>query len=77
MRKTDWGNIWYLGEDTAEFEGGTITLEPDVLEYKLYAKGVGPVLILGVSGGAGREELITMDQAPRSAGTGPLGNPNP
>jgi len=140
------GNIWYLGEDTAEFEGGklttregsfeagvdgampgiilpadpepgmeyrqeyykgeaedngavlstnemaevpygqfkdalltkdTITLEPDVLEYKLYAKGVGPVLILGVSGGAGREELITMDQAPRSAGTGPLGDPNP
>ena len=140
------GNIWYLGEDTAEFEGGkittkagsfeagvdgalpgiimpaapepgmayrqeyyqgeaedngevlstkemaevpfgkfkdvlltkdTITLEPDVLEYKLYAKGVGPVLILGVSGGIGRDELLSMDQAPRSAGTGPLGNPNP
>ena len=30
----------------------TIALGPDVLEYKLYAKGVGPVLILGVSGGA-------------------------
>ena len=139
------GNVWYLGEDTAEFEGGkissragsfeagvdgalpgiiipadprpgmqyrqeyyqgeaedngevlstnelaevpfgqfrgalltkdTITLEPDVLEYKLYAKGVGPVLVLGVSGGAGREELITIDQASRSAGTGPLGKPN-
>ena len=140
------GNIWYLGEDTAEFEGGkitsragsfeagvdgalpgiiipadprpgvryrqeyyqgeaedngevlstnelaevsfgkfrgalltkdTITLEPDVLEYKLYAEGIGPVLVLGVSGGAGREELLTVDQAPRSAGTGPLGKPNP
>lgn len=140
------GNIWYLGEDTAEFEDGKITtrggsfeagvdgalpgiiipadpdpgmqyrqeyyageaedngavlstnemaevpsgqfkdalltkdtnaLEPDVLEYKLYAEGVGPVLVLGVSGGAGREELLTMDRAPRSAGTGPLGTPNP
>ena len=140
------GNVWYLGEDTAEFEDGqisskagsfeagvdgalpgimipadpqpgmlyrqeyyqgeaedngailstdelvevpfgqfkdalltkdTITLEPDVLEYKLYARGVGPVLVLGISGGGGREELVSMDQAPRSAGTGPLGDPNP
>jgi major membrane immunogen (membrane-anchored lipoprotein) len=33
-------------------------LEPKVLEYKLYARGVGPVLVLGVSGGADREELL-------------------
>jgi hypothetical protein len=33
-------------------------LEPGVLEYKLYAKGVGLVLALGVSGGGGREELL-------------------
>jgi hypothetical protein len=140
------GNVWYFGEDTAEFENGelttksgsfeagvdgalpgiimpadpqpgmkfrqeyykgeaedngevlstnemaevpfgqfkqmlltkdTITIEPDVLEYKLYAKGVGPVLVLGVSGGGGREELIEVDQAPSTAGTGPLGSPNP
>ena len=140
------GNIWYLGEETAEFEGGeivstggsfeagvdgalpgiilpadpqpgmryrqeyyegeaedngevlsvhemadvpyghftdmllskdTITIEPDVLEYKLYAPGVGPVLILGVSGGGGREELVSVDQADETAGTGPLGQPNP
>jgi hypothetical protein len=140
------GNIWYLGEDTAEFEDGKVSsragsfeagvdgalpgiaipadpepgmeyrqefykgeaedsgrvlstdelaevpsgryrdalltkdftpLEPDVLEYKLYAKGVGPVLILTASGGAGREELLTMDQVTGSEGTGPLGNPNP
>jgi hypothetical protein len=139
------GNIWYLGEDTAEFEDGklttkagsfeagvngalpgiimpadpqpgmkyrqeyyegeaedngeivslnemaevpfgqfedvlltkdTITIEPDVLEYKLYAKGVGPVLVLGVSGGGGREELLRGDRAPASAGTGPLGRPS-
>ena len=55
----------------------TITLEPDVQEYKLYAKGVGPVLIVGVSGGSGREELVRLDQAPPGAGTGPLGRPNP
>ena len=139
------GNVWYMGEDTAEFENGkvssregsweagvdgalpgvimpadpepgmkyrqeyyegeaedngevlsldemaevpfghftdllltkdTIAIEPDVLEYKLYAKGIGPVLVLGVSGGAGREELIDMDTVPASAGTGPLGSPN-
>jgi hypothetical protein len=33
-------------------------LEPDVLEYKLYAKGVGLVLAVHVSGGSGREELV-------------------
>ncbi|MGH8828922.1 MAG: hypothetical protein ACRDVZ_15245 [Jiangellaceae bacterium] len=140
------GNIWYLGEDTAEFEDGEIAsregsfeagvdgalpgiiipadpqpgmqyrqeyfegeaedngavlsiaemaevpfgqftealltkdtnaLEPDVLEYKLYAKDVGPVLTLSVSGGAGREELLNVDQVAGSTGTGPLGTPNP
>lgn len=33
-------------------------LEPDVLEHKFYARGVGPVLTLDVSGGAGREALV-------------------
>ena len=142
------GTIWYLGEDTAEFEGGavtsregsfeagvdgalpgvimpgeptvgtayrqeyyegeaedngqilsldemadvpaghfddalltkdTITIEPDVLEYKLYAPDVGLVLALGVSGGGGREELVDMttvsQAAAQSAGTAPLGEP--
>ena len=32
-------------------------LEPKVLEFKFFAKGVGPVLAVGVSGGADREEL--------------------
>ena len=140
------GNLWYLGEDTAEFEDGklttrdgsfeagvdgalpgimipadpahgmryrqeyyageaedngevlstdemaevpagpyrgalltkdTSTIEPDVQEYKLYARDVGPVLVLGVSGGSGREELIKVDQVPPETGTGPLGKPNP
>jgi hypothetical protein len=144
------GNIWYLGEDTAEFEDGkittragsfeagvdgalpgiivpadpkpglayrqeyykgeaedngevlsvrelaevpfgsfedalltkdTITIQPDVLEYKLYAPGVGPVLVLGVSGGAGREELVkreTVDGgAAGAAGSAALGERYP
>ena len=33
-------------------------LQPKVLEYKLYARAVGPVLVLGVSGGSDREELV-------------------
>ncbi len=144
------GNIWYLGEDTAEFEGGelttragsfeagvdgalpgiimpadpvdgmqyrqeyykgeaedngevlsteeqaevpaghyrdvlltkdTITIEPDVLEFKLYAPDMGPVLVFGVSGGGGREELVNVEtvdeEAARAAGTAPLGQPYP
>ncbi|MFJ3407165.1 hypothetical protein [Promicromonospora sp. NPDC090134] len=55
----------------------TITIEPDVLEYKLYAPGVGPVLVLGVSGGGGREELVEVSTVPadtaHAAGTTPLG----
>jgi hypothetical protein len=144
------GNVWYLGEDTAEFEDGevsstegsfeagvdgalpgiimpanptdgmryrqeyyegeaedngevlsteeqadvpfghfedvlltkdTITIEPDILEYKLYAPDVGPVLVFGVSGGCGREELVSVedvgDEAARAAGTTPLGESYP
>jgi hypothetical protein len=122
------GNVWYLGEDTAEFENGEVTTragsfehgvdgaqagiimpadpepglayrqeyyageaedeaevlsldekvqveagyyprtlmtkdlvptEPKVSEHKFYAEGVGPVLTLDTSGGAGREELVS------------------
>jgi hypothetical protein len=140
------GSIWYLGEDTAEFEHGRIAsregsfeagvhgaqagviipadpkpgqayrqeylkgeaedngevlsthemadvpaghfkgmlltkdtngVEPDVLEYKLYAPGVGPVLTLGVAGDVGREELVKRStvsaEVAARAGTAPLG----
>jgi len=139
------GNVWYLGEDTAEFEDGALVshegaweagvdgalpgiilpadprpgmayrqeylageaedngrilavgedvevragsfddvlrtedtnaLEPDVVEHKYYARGVGLVLTVDVQGGSGREELIRVDDAPPSAGIGPLGRPN-
>jgi len=33
-------------------------LEPNVLEYKFYARGIGPVLAIGVSGDADREDLV-------------------
>jgi hypothetical protein len=39
-------------------------LEPRVLEYKLYAQGVGPVLAVAVSGGTDREALITFGTVP-------------
>ena len=35
-------------------------LEPDVLEHKFYAKGVGPVLALSVAGSTAREELVAL-----------------
>jgi hypothetical protein len=37
----------------------TNPLEPKVEEQKFYAKGVGPVLTLDISGATGREELLT------------------
>jgi hypothetical protein len=36
----------------------TTPLEPDVLEHKFYAKGVGPVLVVGISGGSDTERLL-------------------
>jgi hypothetical protein len=126
------GNIWYMGEDTKEYENGKVSstegswqagvdgaqpgivvpaapaagmsyrqeyyanqaedqaqvlsvneqaavaagsykdllltkeftpLEPDVLEYKWYAQGVGEVLAITVSGGSDREELIRYSPA--------------
>jgi hypothetical protein len=55
-------------DDQAEVPAGHFTealmtkewnpLEPKVLEYKLYARGVGLVLAVHVSGGSGREELL-------------------
>jgi hypothetical protein len=36
----------------------TNPLEPKTLEFKFYARGVGPVLAIGVSGGSDREELV-------------------
>jgi hypothetical protein len=54
----------------------TSAIEPNVLEYKLYARGVGPVLTLGVSGGGGREELLDVTRVAASAGLGKLGSPS-
>jgi hypothetical protein len=54
----------------------TSAIEPDVVEYKFYAPGVGPLLALDISGGASREELIKLDKVAPKAGTGPLGKPN-
>ena len=36
----------------------TNPLEPKILEFKFYARGVGPVLAISVSGSSDREELI-------------------
>jgi hypothetical protein len=36
----------------------TTALEPDLVELKFYVPGIGPVLTLESSGGAGREELV-------------------
>jgi hypothetical protein len=37
----------------------TNPLEPSSVEFKFYARGVGPVLAVGVSGGSDREDLVS------------------
>jgi hypothetical protein len=54
----------------------TNALDTSLVEQRLYASGVGPVQIVDLTGG-GRLDLFKVDQAPASAGTGPLGSPNP
>lgn len=65
--------------DQALLTKDTITIEPDVLEYKLYAPGVGPVLVVGISGGGGQEALLETTRVSarvaRAAGRTPLGSP--
>jgi hypothetical protein len=45
--------------DPALMTQDTNPLEPKVLEFKFYARGVGPVLAVSVSGGSDREELLS------------------
>lgn len=63
----DKASIFSLGEQAevpyGHFKDVVMTrdvnpLEPKVLEYKFFARGVGPVLAIAVSGGADREELV-------------------
>jgi hypothetical protein len=42
----------------------TTPLEPDILEHKFYARGIGPILALGLSGGVSREELLSYESGP-------------
>ena len=44
----------------------TNPLEPDVLEAKFYARGVGVVLAVGISGDLDREELVRLREGART-----------
>jgi hypothetical protein len=37
----------------------TTPLEPDFLEHKYYARGIGPVLAVDIAGGGTRDELVS------------------
>lgn len=39
----------------------TTPLEPELVEHKFYAQGVGPVLAITISGGSDREELVSFE----------------
>ena len=44
--------------DDVVMTADTSSLEPDMREYKFYARGIGQVLAIHVSGGSGRERLV-------------------
>jgi hypothetical protein len=46
----------------------TTPLEPDILEHKFYAEGIGPILALGLSGGVSREELLRYESGAETGG---------
>jgi hypothetical protein len=55
---------------TGRYQGVLMTkdytpLQPKTLEHKFYAKGVGPVLLIGLSGGRFEEELIRFTKGAR------------
>jgi hypothetical protein len=52
-------------------------LEPKLLQHDFYARGVGPVLSLTVSGGSGREELLKFEPAPELSHPGSSGTAEP
>ncbi len=49
----------YFGQGKVVMTRDLNPLKPKILEYKFYARGVGPVLAVGVSGGSDREELVS------------------
>jgi hypothetical protein len=48
----------HFGRGTVLMTRDLNPLEPRVLELKFYARGIGPVLAVGISGGSDREELL-------------------
>jgi hypothetical protein len=67
----DAGEVLSLDEQVevpfGQFDGVLMTkdftpLEPKLLEHKFYARGVGPVLALAISGGTDREELVELER---------------
>jgi hypothetical protein len=58
---TESAEVPYGSFDTALMTEETTALEPDVVEHKYYVRDVGPVLATSISGGGGREELVSFD----------------
>ena len=76
------GNVWNLGEQTAEFEDGKVSSRYGSFEAGVDGAQAGVIMPAeGISGGGGREELIRVEvvggEAAQAAGTTPLGRDYP
>ena len=76
MRTTELVDVPFGHYESALTTRDTTPLEPGVVEYKFYARGVGPVMTVDVAGGSGREVLVDITTVPPGTGTAPLGHPD-
>lgn len=76
MRTTEMVDVPFGHYEDVLTTRDTSAIEPGVVEYKFYARGVGPVMTLDIAGGAGREVLVSVETVPPGTGTAPLGQPD-
>jgi len=76
MRTTELVDVPYGHYENAVTTRDTSSIEPAAVEYKFYARGIGPVMTLDVAGASGREVLVDIQTVPPGTGTGPLGQPD-
>ncbi|MFE5670467.1 hypothetical protein ACFQ58_02550 [Agromyces sp. NPDC056523] len=76
MRTTELVDVPFGHFDDVVTTRDTSSIEPDVVEYKFYAPGVGPVMTVDVAGALGREVLLSVETVPPGTGTAPLGQPD-
>lgn len=62
LRVDEKANVPYGSFDSVLMTKEYTPLEPNLIGHKFYARGIGPVLAVTVSGGSDREELLGFER---------------